>query len=364
MSDAFAEKIIFSGIGRIIMAKKKNKKNIAKRKAKAGQRKAQKRKLRLVKAKQNRPRPQSGHDYMPPDFDYPHLAPDTVPVGFREVGMSEALMEFVKAMTRHPDIRGLESMDNAIGLGMPLWNYSIAVELDDANPAMKSECCKAVMQACNVNLQEAEDIVEKLVILKHEMFPPDIQPRGGPMMFMRKATRHVIEPFDYGMLVLNKKKLPLTEEDARFLALLTDLDEAKLVSVDDYEQWERKYDPMEEQCGKAFKNWLKGKGIDLKFLDDFSFLATFFVNFVYQYDHDEAGILRNTDELFFEDFFYDFVLRKIIMEPEGHVDWLPALRLFFLFLDEIGYLADARPYVDTLNTFEEPFLQLLRREFG
>ena len=51
------------------------------------------------------------------------------------------------------------------------------------------------------------------------------------------------------------------------------------------------------------------------------------------------------------------------MEPEEHVDWVPALRLFF-FLGEVGYLTDVGTYVDTLNTFEEPFLQLLRREFG
>lgn len=348
------------------MAKKKKKKNIAKRKTKAGQRKAQKRKLRLVKKKQNRPRPQSGHDYLPPNFDYPPLAPDDAPAGFRAVGMSEACMEYAKAMIKHPDIKGLESMEKAIGLAMPLWNYAIATELGDVNPAMKSECCKAVMQACNVNLQEAESMVEKMVILKNEMFPPDIQPQGGPTMFMRKGTRHIIEPFDYEQLVVSEKKQPITDEDYRFLALLTDLDETKLASLDDgdYERWERKYDPMEQQCGKVFRNWLEGKGVEPKFIDDFSFLATFFVNFVYQYGHDKAGILRNTDELFFEDFFYDFVLRKIMMEPEEHVDWVPALRLFFLFLAEKGYLDDATRYIESLDTFEEPFLQLLRKEFG
>ena len=348
------------------MAKKKNKKKIAKRKAKAGQRKAQKRKLRLVKTKQNRPQPRSGHNYMPPDFAYPPLTPDEAPSGFRSVGMSEACMEFAKAMIKHPDIKGLESMEKAIGLTMPLWNYAIAIEFGEVNKAMESECCKALMSACNVNRQGAEALLKKMVTLKNEMFPPDVQPQGGPMMFMRKGTRHVIEPFDYGQLVLNEKKLPVSDEDESFLALLTDLDEAKLASLDDddYERWERKYDPMEEQCGKAFRSWLKKKGVDRNFVDNFGFLATFFVNFVYQYGHDETGILRNTDELFFEDFFYDFVLRKIMMEPEEHVDWVPALRLFFLFLGEIGYFADARPYIDALDTFEEPFLQLLRREFG
>lgn len=346
------------------MAKKKKKKNIAKRKAKADQRKARKKKLRLVKTKQQKQRLCSGNDHFPQGFDFPPLVPDEVPPGFRSVGMSEALNEFVKAIMKHPELKGLESMKQAFELAMPLWNHAIATERVQVNAALNSECCKAVMQAFRVNLQEAELLLEKIVTLKQEMFPPDVQPEVGPVMFMRKGTQHVIDPFDYSRLVLNDKKLPLTEEDGRFVTLLTELDESKLADIEDYDKWARQYDPMEEQCAKSFRDWMERKGVDQGLAADFAFRATFFTNFVYQYGHDDPGILRNTDELFFEDFFYDFVLRKIMMEPEEHVDWAPALRIFFLYLEEVGYLPDAGTYVDTLNTFEEPFLQLLRREFG
>jgi len=278
--------------------------------------------------------------------------------------MSEALSEFAKAIIKHPEFQGLDSMEQAFNLAMPVWNHAIATERGNVHQTLKSKCCKALRQACRVNRKEAEILLEKMVALKHEMFPPDVQPEGGPMMFMRKGARHVIEPFDYNQLVLHDKKLPLTGEDDRFLALLTELDESKLADSEDYERWESLYDSMEEQCGKAFRSWLERKGIDHGFAADFAFMSTFFTNFVYQYGHDDPGVLRNTDEDFFEDFFYDFVLRKIIMEPEEHVGWVPALRLFFLFLEEVGYIPDAGVYVDTLNTFEEPFLQLLRKEFG
>ncbi len=346
------------------MAKKKKKKTIAKCKAKADQRKARKKKLRLVKMKQQKQRPRSGNDHFPQGFDLPPLVPDEVPPGFRSVGMSEALSEFVKAIIKHPELQGVESMEQAFKLAMPLWNHAIATERGQVNAALKSECCKAVMQAFKVNFQEAELLLEKIVTLKQEMFPPDVQPQGGPVMFMRKGTRHVIEPFDYSRLVLDEKKLPLTEEDERFVALLTELDESKLADSEDYDKWARLYDPMEEQCAKSFRDWMERKGVDQGLAADFAFMATFFTNFVYQYDHDDPGVLSNTDEFFFEDFFYDFVLRKIMMEPEEHVDWAPALRIFFLYLEEVGYFPDAGTYVDTLNTFEEPFLQLLRREFG
>lgn len=348
------------------MAKKKNKKNIAKRKAKGDQRKAQKRKLRLVKAKQNKQQSRSSHDHIPPNFDYPPLPPDQAPAGFRAVGMSEAMMEFAKAMIKHPDVKGLESMEKTFGLAMPIWNYTIASERGEVNTAMKAECCKALQQACALNQQEAEEMLDKMVLLKNEMFPPDVQPQGSPMMFMRKGVSHIIAPFNYDRLVLNDEVLPVTDNDRQLLDLLTDLDTMKLVSAEDgdYDSWQEQYDAMEEQCGTTFRAWLEGKGVTDELIEDFVFLATFFVNFVYQYGHDDVGILRNTNELFFEEFFYDFVLRKVMMEPNEHVDWIPILRLFFIFLAEKGYLDDASTYVFPLDTFEEPFLQLLRKEYG
>lgn len=343
---------------------KKNKKNIARRQAKAGQRKAQKRKLRLVKTKQNKQRPRSDYDHMSPDFDYPPLAPDTeAPPGFRVVGMTEALMEFAKAMIKHPEIKGLDSMEDAFNLAMPLWNYAIAMEQGEANKKLKSEIIKALKPICKVNGKEAEKLADKMVERKNEMFPPDIQPHGTAEMYMRKEISHVITPFNYGRLKLSDKPLPAVGDDFQFLDLLTALDETKQVA-EDYDEWQEQYEAMEEKCGEVFNAWLKGKGVDPDIISKFAFQATFFTNFVYNYGHDDTGILCNTDDLFFEDFFYDFVLRKIMMEPDEHVDWVPSLRLFFLFLAEKGYLDDAMPYVDTIDTFEEPFLQLLRKEYS
>lgn len=292
--------------------------------------------------------------------------PDETPAGFRAVRMGEAMMEFAKAMIKHPDIKGLESLEETIGLAMPLWNYAIATEQGNVNASMRSTCCEVLQLACTINQQEAEELIDKMVILKNEMFPPDVQPQGSPIMFMRKGVRHIIAPFNYDRLILNDEVLPETEDGRRLLDLLADLDRVKLDSADDgdYESWQEKYHAMKNQCGITFKAWLDGKGVTDELNEEFVYLATFFVNFVYQYSHDDTGILRNTDDLFFEDFFYDFVLRKVMMEPNEHVNWIPALRLFFIFLAEKGYIDDASHYVIPLDTFEEPFLQLLRKEYG
>ena len=344
--------------------KKKNKKNIAKHQAKAGQRKAQKKKLRLVKAKQKKQHPRSDYDHMSPDFDYLPLAPDTeAPAGFRTVDMTQALMAFAKDMVKHPDIKSIDNMEDAINLAMPIWNYTIAMEQGEENKKLKSEIVKALMPVCKVDRKEVEVLVEKMVARKNEMFPPDIQLHGTTEMFMRKEISYVITPFNYGRLKLSDKPLPAVGDDLQFLDLLAALDETKQDS-EDCDEWHEQYEAMEEKCGEVFNVWLEGKGVDPEFISKFAFHATFFTNFVYNYYYEDTDILRNTDDLLFDDFFYDFVLRKIMMEPEEHVDWVPALRLFFLFLAEKGYLDDATFYVYTIDTFEEPFLQFLRKEYS
>lgn len=344
--------------------KKKNKKNIAKRQAKAGQRKAQKKKLRLVKAKQKKQHPRSDYDHMSPDFDYLPLAPDTeAPAGFRAVDMTQALMEFAKDMVKHPDIKGLDSMEDAMNLAMPIWNYTIAMEQGEENQKLKSEIIKALMPVCKVDRKEAGVLADKMVARKNEMFPPDIQPHGTMEMFMRKEFSYVITPFNYGRLKLSDKQLPAVGDDLQFLDMLAALDETKQDS-EDCDEWHEQYDAVEEKCGEVFNAWLEGKGVDPDFISNFGFRATFFTNFVYNYGYEDTDILRNIDDLLFDDFFYDFVLRKIMMEPDEHVDWVPALRLFFLFLAEKGYLDDATRYVDTIDTFEVPFLQFLRKEYS
>ena len=178
-----------------------------------------------------------------------------------------------------------------------------------------------------------------------------------------KEFSHVITPFNYGRLKLSDKPLPATGDDLQFLDLLAALDKSKQDS-EDCDEWHEQYEAMEEKCGQVFIAWLEGKGVDPEFISNFAFQATFFTNFVYNYGYEDTDILRNTDDLIFDDFFYDFVLRKIMMEPEEHVGWVPCLRLFFLFLAEKGYLDDATFYVDTIDTFEEPFLQFLRKEYS
>ena len=374
------------------MAKKKKKKNVAKRQAKAGKRKVQKRKLRLVKAKKQQPIHHQDDDcYSPPRFGTPPFDGDVdVPSGFRAIGMSEALMEFAKDMIKNPDIKGLNSMEDAFQLAMPLWNYTpqggteksafqlamplwnytpqrgteksaLAQEQDEADDTLRSEIIKALMPVCKVGREEAGKLVDQVIVRKNEMFPPDIQPQGSPYMFMRKEVLHLITPFNYDRLIVSDEVIPVSGLDQRLFDQLAALDEVKK-DADDYEDWQKQYEVVRENFGEVFFTWLTAKGVGEDMANDFIFKAEFFINFIYNYGC--TDILCNTDYGCFDEFFYDFVLRKIMLEPGEHVEWAPALRLFFIFLAEKGYVDDAMSYVEAINNFEEPFLSLLRKEYG
>ncbi|MCF6237499.1 MAG: hypothetical protein L3J79_01575 [Candidatus Marinimicrobia bacterium] len=341
-------------------------KNIAKRQAKAAKRKVQKRKLRLVKARKQQHQQknyQDDYNYPPPGIGTPPFDDDIeTPAGFRVVGMSEALMEFARSMIRHPDIKGLNSMEDAFNLAMPLWNFAISQGQGEAGDKLRAEIIKALMPACKISRDEAGELADKAVARKNEMFPPEVQPQGTRYMFMRKEVLHLVTPFNYERLTLSDEVIPLGGRDRRFFEQFAALDEVKK-GADDYEEWDKQYEIVRENFGEVFVAWLLAKGGDDELADKLTFKAEFFINFIYNYGC--TDILRNTDYDCFDEFFYDFVLRKIMLDDPGeHVEWVPALRLLFVFLAEKDYVNDDAPYIEAINGFEEPFLTLLRKEYG
>ncbi|NOX25148.1 MAG: hypothetical protein GXP59_03360 [Deltaproteobacteria bacterium] len=345
------------------MVKKKKKKNVAKRQTKADKRKAQKRKLRLVKVKKQKQTThrQEDYDYPPPGPGAPPLNDDIeTPPGFRTVGMNEALMEFAKSMIKHSDIK-VKSMEAAFQLAMPLWNYAIALEQGEADKKSRSEIIRALIPSCKGGRDEAGKLAEKIVARKNEMFPPEIQPRGTPYMFMRKENIYLVKPFNYNRLSMSDEVLPISNLDQRFFDQWAALDEVKK-DADDYRDWDKQYETVRENFGEVFVTWLLAKGLDDELADNFTFKAEFFINFIYSYGC--TDILCHTDYDCFDEFFYDFVLRKIMMKPNEHVKWVPALRLLFIFLAEKGYVDNVTPYVEAVNGFEEPFFSLLCKEYG
>jgi hypothetical protein len=334
--------------------KKKNKKSTAKRAAKAQHRKKQKRKLRLIKTK-SRPAHKS--------VVYPPVAEVDAPSGFRAVSMSQAVMEYSKSIFNFNESGSTEDMNQALQLTSLVWNYCIAVESGDANEKMAKEIIAMIQSIRHVGKDEAQDLLDKFVTKRNKMFPPEVQVKGSPMMFMRKEMSHLIAPFNYKELDFPEKAFPPDSNDKAFIESLVTMDHY-IQSGKDYSDWENEYFLMEKKCKESFSNWLQEKGATGKLSQDFPFLAEIFLNFVYRYIHDDIIVLKSIQPEYLEEFLFDHVLRKVIMEPHEHVDWPPALKLFYNFLYEKKYLEDIAFIIDIIDNLEPRFIDVLRNRFS
>jgi len=335
------------------MSKKKKKSN-AKRVAKAQHRKKQKRKQKLIKTKS---KPEHKYGAQPP------MAEIDAPPGFLAVSMSQALMEYNKSIFNINESESTEDMNQALELSSLLWNYGIAAESGKSNENIAKEILNIIQSIRHVGKDEAQDLLDKFVTKRNEMFPPDVQVKGSPMMLMRKEIPHLIAPFNYKELDFSKKVFPPDSNDKAFIDSLLIMD-SYIQSDKDYDDWENEYFLMEKKCKASFLNWLQKKGASGKLSQDFPFLIEIFLNFVYRYLHDDIIVLKSIQPEYLEEFLFDHVLRKVIMEPHEHVDWPPALKLFYSFLYEKKYLEDLGFIIDIIDNLEPRFIDVLRKRFS
>ena len=88
------------------------------------------------------------------------------------------------------------------------------------------------------------------------------------------------------------------------------------------------------------------------------------MNFVYRYLHDDIVTLKSVQPIYFEEFLFDYVLRKVMMEPHEHVYWTPALKLFYQFLSEKKYVDAPSQFVEIVDVLERQFIEVLRERFN
>ena len=332
--------------------KKKDKKSVAKKSAKAQQRKKQKRKLKIIKAKSVHKR-----------VERLHMANRNDRPGFLAVSMSQALMEYSKSIIDLEDSGSIEEMNKTLQVSSLLWNYDIAMETGGVDKKLTKEILDTIQLFWKVEQSEAQKLLDKFIAKKNEMFPPDAQVKGSPMMYMRKMTSHLIAPFNYKQLQLSEEISLPDETDKIFIDSIETIDRY-IYNGKDYCDWEDDYFSMEKSCNKSFSNWLKKKGASDNIVREFPFLAEIFINFVYRYMHDDTVVLKSVNTFHFEEFLFDHVLRKVMMEPHEHVDWTPMLKLFYNFLYEKEYLEDSTSFIEVFDGLEPQFIKALRERFG
>jgi hypothetical protein len=117
------------------------------------------------------------------------MADIEAPDGFRAVSMSQALMTFAKPLM---DIAGdcnIEGLNEIFQISIFFWNYEI-LEREGSNQAgeIKKKIMAAMKGILGLRVAESEELLQKMLDRKRNLFPEDIQPKHSPVVFVTKEA--------------------------------------------------------------------------------------------------------------------------------------------------------------------------------
>ena len=334
------------------MAKKK-KKDISKRRAKAREKTKKKRNLRLVKSRTATE---------PKTMLRPGLPNMGAPEGFRSISMSQAIMEYAKPLFEFAKDEKNE-LNDTLEVVMLIWNYSISVEEGKEDKKIEDKIFKSLVQAYSLKKDEAAALLIKMTDRYAYLFPKDKQPEPGtPFMFIRKEVHFLIKPFEYNRLELSNTIFPAEQEDLDLIEKIEKLD-GYIENSADYSSYEDLLFSLHDECRERFEKWLTAKGLKNN-IQDFSICLQTYLDFIYAYMHEDTVVLKSVPDIYFLEFFEDFLLRKMMVEPSEYVYWPPALKLFYRFLHEKGYLDNQEDMIRKIDKLEPYFIEVLRKQFS
>lgn len=332
---------------------KKNKKEIAKRQSKAKERAKKKRQVRLVKM-------------APRVIERPAISQMEAPKGFIAVSSSQALMEYAKPLMEE-GTQGLDALNRRMELATSLWNLAVGRQKNERQEDSRwmERAKTSAKKVLNLDGAERDRYIEKMIARQAHLFPEEVQPKPPSMfMYMRKDVSHLIPPFDENRIRFRlNQTIPPDEKDRRLIDRIEELDN-QIRKGSDYDTYEKLALAIEDESETGFKKWLIAKGFE----DDpenYIRCPEIYLTFVYRYMHDDPVLLKSVSARYIIEFFEDFLLRKVMCEPSEYLYWPPALKLFYRFLEEKGYLTSNECAViqGCLEAMEPHFLEILQRRY-
>jgi hypothetical protein len=278
------------------------------------------------------------------------------PPGFRPLPMTQAMLEFAAPLMDYVEQGTIPDPNAALQIGMQLWNFTLP-HVPVAQKPSRATLVDTIQTTLQVDRQAAEAFFERMLARKADLFPDGIQPEGSMTMFMRKEVEYLITPFAESQLQVSDTPFPPEADDRPFLDALRQL-EARIAAQVDYGAWEADFFAMEALCRQRYQHWLQAKGVPEPYSTELPFCVETYLNFIYQYD---AGTLREVSREALAEFFLHYLLRKVLAKPPEYTQWPPALRLFYRFLAEKGYLDDPEPLIAGLYAIEPDFIALLKQ---
>lgn len=271
--------------------------------------------------------------------------------------MTQAMLEYAAPIMACVENGTVQDPNDALQIGMLLWNATLPkapVPIETS----RAEIVGHIRTTLQMDRQEAENFFDRMLERKAYLFPDEMQPAGPTvMMFMRKEVEYLITPFEESQLHLSEDPVPPDGDDHTFLDALRRPD-VRIAADDDYDDWEDDFFNMQDLCCQRYHHWLHAKGVPETYSHHFPFCVETYLSFMYQYD---AGEITDVSFQTLEEFFMDYLLRKVMAKPPEYTYWPPALRLFYRFLAEKGYLDDPEPMIERLYAIEPDFIALVKQ---
>src|SRR5215813_2041568 len=278
------------------------------------------------------------------------------PQGFRPLSMTQALLEYAAPIMVYVDDGTVQDLNDAFQVGVLLWNSTLSAAPVAERPS-RTAIVTHMETTLRMDREAAEAFFDHMIARKAHLFPDEIQPAGSMTMFMRKEVEYLITPFAESQLHLSDQLVPPDRDDVMWLEALRQL-EARMDEGDDYGDWEADFFAMQERCCQRYHRWLLAKGVSETVSQQFAFCLEPYLTFIYQYD---AGNVQDVVPDALEEFFMDWLMRKVMVKPPEYTQWPPALRLFYRFLSEKGYLDDPEPIIAGLQAIEPAFIALVKQ---
>ena len=279
-----------------------------------------------------------------------------VPKGFRPIPMTQAMLEYAAPIMAYVEDGTVQGPNDALQIGMQLWNFTLPKVPVSQKPSRRA-IVGNIRTTLQLDREEAEAFFARMIERKAYLFPDEIQPEGAMTIFMRKEVEYLITPFEESQLNLSDEVVPPDRDDNMFLNALRHLD-ARIDAGDDYSDWEADFFEMQDLCCERYHHWLLAKGLSETLSQQLAFCLDPYLSFIYQYD---VGNLQDVWPAALEEFFMDWLMRKVMAKPPEYMRWPPALRLFYRFLSEKGYLDDPEPILKGLYAIEPEFIAMVKQ---
>jgi hypothetical protein len=277
------------------------------------------------------------------------------PKGFRPVPMMQAILEFANPIMEFVENGVVKDPNDALQIAMQIWNFTLPKVPASQKPP-RATIVDQIHTTLRMDRQEAERFFDQMIARKEHLVPEDIQPEGAMTIFIRKEVEYLVTKFDESQLGMSDTPIPSDKNDQKMLDALRRMDKY-IEEGAEYDEWEDHFFAMQKMCCDCYHHWLKAKGIPDEYSQQFPSCVEIYLNFIYQYD---AGELQNVSPGSIEEFFMDFLMRKVMMSPPEYTIFPAALRLLYTFLAEKQYLDDPEPMIELFDDIEPDFIALVK----